>query len=454
MKYCIGGEGKETMKNIAAVDVNSIPKRIAMLSVHTSPLAPLGGKKTGGMNVYVREVAAHLGKRGVKVDVFTREYSPETAGLIQPIAANARLIHLPAGPLEVLDPNAVYPYLHEFRDALIQFVKTNSAPYDLIYSHYWLSGWVAQTLQKTWNVPYVQMFHTLGYMKERIADTVRFDEAEGGILPIYNQRVDVETHIMNTADRLIAATPAERMQMLWLYRANRRHISVVSPGVDIEQFRPLANRVARQKIGLAPKEKMFLFVGRIEPLKAVDTICETLSYLKIHHAEAIEHLRVYVVGGDPLDRSIDNREMLRLQALCDMLGLGDLIQFVGAKDHQLLPYYYSAAEALIVPSDYESFGMVALEAMACGTPVIASQVGGLAFLIEEGKNGFHIPVRDARALADHMLTLLSSPHIRDTMGYSAYQTAQHYSWNAIVDQLLYVFSDVLAQHLPVRVQVG
>ncbi|GIK65902.1 MAG: glycosyl transferase family 1 [Chloroflexota bacterium] len=424
-----------------------LPRRVAMLSIHTSPMASLGGKKTGGMNVYVREIACAMGRRGIKVDVFTRENAPETVGAIVPMGENARLIYLPAGPTEVLDPDVVYPYLADFRDALLDFTRTNGLHYDLIYSHYWLSGVVAYELKQIWKVPFIQMFHTLGHMKTRI-DSPRQPSARTTQVSLQvNRRVMMETEIINQADRLIAATPAERMQMLWLYRANRRRIETVSPGVDLMRFHPFDKELARQKIGLQPNEKMLLFVGRIEPLKGVDTICEALARLKLNAPDTLREVKMVIIGGDPTD--MNHQEMQRIRTKCCDLGLEETMIFIGAKDQDALPYYYNAAEVLIMPSDYESFGMVALEAMACGTPVIASQVGGLAFLVRDGETGYLVPVREPAVLAEAIRKIVTHPERRAKMSEAATEVAEQYSWGRIVDQLLVVFSELLEQMRPI-----
>lgn len=417
----------------------SDPPRIAILTIHTSPLAPLGGKKTGGMNVYVREIAATLGAAGILVDVFTREYSPETQGKIIIFAPNARLIHLPAGPLENLSPTAVYRYLPQFRDALFDFIDQNELDYSIIYSHYWLSGWVALLLRQRYEIPVVQMFHTLGRMKDRIDHQNQLLDTPSILLHETNIRVAVEAEIMEQADCLIAATHAERMQLLWLYRAERSKIEIVPPGVDLAHFRPIDRLAAKQAIGLSPNQRMLLFVGRIEPLKAVDTICEALALLKNEDATILTNLYIYIVGGDPDDTTADNSEMLRLRELCRQLGLEEIVIFVGAKDQADLPNYYNAAEALIMPSDYESFGMVALEAMACGTPVIASQVGGLAFLVKDGETGFHVPVREPDILAQRIRTLLCHPETHQQMSRNARQLAELYTWDNISQELVRIF---------------
>ncbi len=405
--------------------------RLAMLSVHTSPLAALGGKKTGGMNLYVREVAREIGRRGIQVDVFTRRVDAGADFIL--MSENVRLIQLSAGPAETLDPAAIYRYLPQFRDELFTFAA--GQPYDMIYSHYWLSGWVASTLQAEWGTPFVHMFHTLGRMKDRIADQNQVMDTPTIHMHERNIRVAGESEIEHQADRLIAATPAERAQLVWLYRADRRKIDIVPPGVDTDHFRPIEAAQARARIGLNERQRMLLFVGRIEPIKGVENICRALALLKDNTPNMLDQLSIQIVGGnDPFDE-----EVRRLQALCRQLDLDDIVKFAGAKDQDILPYYYNAAEALIMPSDYESFGMVALEAMACGTPVIASQVGGLAFLVQDDITGYHVPVREPEALAERIHLLLSDPHHRQRMGQQARRMAEGYCWASVVDQLMTVF---------------
>jgi D-inositol-3-phosphate glycosyltransferase len=322
------------------------------------------------------------------------------------------VVHVPAGPESHVGPAEIYPYLPQFVDGVRRFAAESGLHYDVIFSHYWLSGWAAHELRAQWGVPVVQMFHTLGRMKNRIAQQVH--DREGDI------RIFTETDIMSWADRLVAATPAERAQMLWLYRADRRKIDIVPPGVDLERFRPLPPDDAKGHIGVLGHHRMLLFVGRIEPLKGVDTLLRAVAILRDQNPTLLEDLCVCVIGGDPEDEPPD-AEMVRLRSLREELNLRDRVTFLGARDQDMLHYYYSAAEMLIMPSDYESFGMVALEAMACGTPVIASEVGGLAFLVQDGETGFHVPNQEPEALAD------------------AHQLAQEYGWPQIGDRLLDVF---------------
>jgi D-inositol-3-phosphate glycosyltransferase len=397
-------------------------RRLAILSVHTSPLAPLGGKKTGGMNVYIRELTQELGRRGMMVDIFTRRSAPNMPEVDMSLGENVRVIHLNAGPTQPMDPNELYPYLSQFASGIIAFTTRQQIQYDLVYSHYWLSGWVAYKLNEVWSIPFVQMFHTLGHMKNRI-------DRSQPMLP--DLRVTTETQIMNWAERIVV---------------DPRKISIVPPGVDLTRFNPLPQAEARSRLNLPPDQQLLLFVGRIEPLKAVDTILQAIDVIRQHDPQRLQNVSLAIVGGDP--DNPNDAELSRLRALSQRLDLNAIVNFLGAKDHQLLPLYYSAATTLIMPSDYESFGMVALEAMASGTPVIASAVGGLAHLVKDGETGFLVPVRDPVALAERIGVLLRDNQLRAQLGANAVNLAQRYSWSYIADRLLPILEDAKARRRP------
>ncbi len=412
--------------------------RIAMLSVHTSPLATLGGKETGGMNVYVRDLSREFSRRGLAVDIFTRSQEP-AAPRIQPLAENARVIQVKAGPEAPYNKNLIYHHLDEFVAGVEAHTRADRVTYDLIYGHYWLSGLVAARLRQSWNIPILQMFHTLAEMKNRVAQSQAEREPD--------QRVNSESEVMRLADRLIAATPLEKNQMNWLYGALPEKITIVPPGVDLERFQPLDQGEARRRIGVPPEHQMILFVGRIQPLKGIDTIVRALALIKQREPKLTQNVCVAVIGGDPNpDSELEQAEFARLDSLRAELGLGDLVTFLGAKDQDTLVYYYSAAEMVVMPSHYESFGMVALEAMACGTPVIASDVGGLSFSIEDGFNGYLVPGRDPQAMADKILLLLKHRVLRDQLSEQARVWVQHYSWVNIAEELLAVFDDTLERY--------
>jgi D-inositol-3-phosphate glycosyltransferase len=414
-----------------------------MLSVHTCPLATLGGKKTGGMNVYVRELSAELGRRGVRVDIFTRSQDSRVPRINDTALGDcARVIHIPVGPETPLSTSDIYPFIPEFVHNVVGFARAEGLSYDLIHSHYWLSGLAAHDLSRLWQAPTIQMFHTLGHMKNRVAQGD--DQLEPPL------RIESERRIMREADYIVAATPAERVQLMWLYGTDMKKIRIIPPGVDTNRFKPIPRAEARHRLGLPEDDQMLLFVGRIEPLKGIDTLLRALAILSRDPAEPVNRLFLSVVGGTIDDPQQEDIEVVRLRNLRQDLGLGDLVTFLGAKNQETLQYYYAAAEAVIMPSYYESFGMVALEAMACGIPVVASEVGGLAYLIQDGITGFHVPANDPEELAGRIGLILNNRTLRGEMSSAAASYAQRFSWVRIADQIERLYDECLGNIPPSR----
>jgi len=387
------------------------------------------------MNVYVRDLAREYARRGHLVDVYTRSQNPDLPRESRRLGPRARVIHVPTGPEMPYDKHKVYDHLPEFVERVEDQVRSEGIRYDILHSHYWLSGAAAYELRNSWGTPIVHMAHTLGKMKNLVAQ--RPEELETG------RRIQTETDIVHFADALIAATPAEQRQLVDLYGADPERIHVISPGVDTDRFYPLPVGHAKERIGICSDRKTILFVGRIEPLKGIDSLLRAIVLVLDERPQWRGQVCLPIIGGDP-DRAHENVEMQRLQALCVELGIGDVVTFLGAKDQDTLPYYYSAAEMVVMPSDYESFGMVALEAMACGTPVIASDVGGLAFLVQDGRTGYRVPARDVTGLADRILRLLEDDALRRTVGYRASCWAESYAWPNIADQIEEVYAALLA----------
>jgi len=412
--------------------------RIAMLSFHTCPLATLGGKDTGGMNVYVRDLTRELGRRGVAVDVFTRSQDEHQPHVKEDLGYGNRVIHIPAGPEVPLPKDVLYQHVPQFVGGIREFAQIHAVAYDLIHSHYWLSGVAARQLRAEWDAPFAQMFHTLGHMKNRVAQSDHERESD--------LRVRVESELMAEADRLIVATRAEEAQMQWLYHADTSRLTVIPPGVDVRMFYPRPMDEAKRQIGVDPDKIMLLFVGRIEPLKGVETLLRAVAILRERGVCQCDELVLSIIGGDSAENPmVRNAEMERLKLLREALGIADLVTFLGKQDQDALPDYYAAADVVIMPSHYESFGMVALEAMACGTPVIASEVGGLAFLIKDGETGFHVPDRDPDALAGRICEIITNPLLRAKLGGQAAEYAQGYAWSVIADRIMEVYHTVLAE---------
>jgi D-inositol-3-phosphate glycosyltransferase len=416
---------------------------VAMISYHTCPLAILGGKDTGGMNVYVRELTRYLGGRGIHVDVFTRSQDEHVPQILHDLGYGNRVVHIPAGPEYPLPKKELASYLPQFVEGIEKFAAEKGIHYDLIHSHYWMSGVAAEQLKKRWDIPIIHMFHTLGLMKNRIATSE--SEMEG------DYRINGEYEVLSAADRIVAATPAEQAQLAFLYRAREEKIVIIPPGVDTSHFYPIPADEAKCAIGVPKEDQMLLFVGRIEPLKGVDTLLRAIAHMRTAGiGEKYPHY-LAIIGGDPNVSELDiNSEMARLQRLSRELGLENLVLFLGKRAQTSLPYYYSAADVLIMPSHYESFGMVALEAMACGTPVVASQVGGLAFLIQDGVTGFVVPGGDPFALSERLTQLLSQPDLRNRLGDQAAAYAQEYDWQNITSRIIEVYNEVLKIREPSR----
>jgi D-inositol-3-phosphate glycosyltransferase len=404
---------------------------IAMLSYHTCPLATLGGKDTGGMNVYVRDLTRELGRIGIHVDVFTRSQDEHVPHVLHDLGYGNRVVHVPAGPEVPLAKRDLPHYLPDFVTGIEAFAAEKGLHYDIIHSHYWLSGLAAGPLSDAWGgIPIVHMYHTLGEMKNRVAQSDEERES--------SERILGEKRVLARADRIIVATLAEQTQLRFLYKAGDRKLIIIPPGVDASHFYPIPSDEAKMVVGLKPDARMILFVGRIEPLKGVDTLIRAMSCLRLNNSAVPVHLAI--IGGEP-DASPRqmSAEMARLQKLCDELSLDQTVVFMGKRDQDKLPYYYSAAEVLVMPSHYESFGMVALEAMACGTPVIASEVGGLGFLVQNGETGYTIPSGDPNVLCERLSLLLNDASLRQAMGQRAAHYAQSYTWDKIAPQIVNVY---------------
>ena len=388
-------------------------ERTAFITFHACPLAAPGQGKSGGMNVYVRQLAAALGNMGMPIDIFTREHA-DVDNRIENIGPNVRVVHLKGG-----EPDAhiegLYAELPGFLDRLNAFREEEGLEYDVIHSHYWLSAWVGRELSQALNVPHVVTFHTLGLIKMQS----RAGEVEQVERPI------IETEVMATVDRIIAFSPHERDAMARLYAADTNKVSLVPCGVDLSVFRPLDQKTARDRLGLNG-EKILLYVGRVEPLKGLDLLVETAAQM-----DSEDGVRMMVVGAD----ANGGQEMDRVKQLAKERDLEDQIDFVGQVDHLELPLYYNAADVCVVPSYYESFGLVALESMACGTPVVATRVGGLSTIIQHGRTGYLKPWRCPDAFANSVEMLISSDSLQQSMGEAARQRAEAMGWHNVAEMM-------------------
>lgn len=411
--------------------------RVAMISVHTCPLARLGSRETGGMNVYVRELSRHLGSRGVAVDVFTRRQERDVQEAVE-FGENARVIHLDAGPPRTIDKYEVLHYLPQFAEGVWDFQRRTGRSYHLLHSHYWLSGPVATALAAEWQVPLVVMFHTLGQLKNRVSRNG--SERENA------ERIEIERLSMLAADRVVAASPTDMEQMVDFYGALSSRIRVVPGGVNTATFHPFPTDVARALLGLGPG-KLVLFVGRIQQLKGIDLLLRAFARL-VSDWSGEDSPRLMVVGGrNPTDEADPEAvEMERLRILARDLGVQDRVTFQGAVPHSMLPTYYSAADVVVVPSLYESFGLVALEAMACGAPVVASRVGGLQWTVQDGRSGFLVRRREPGQFAAAMRLVLQDEALRSSLSREAIEVAQGFSWASAADRTLQLYGELAPAH--------
>ena len=408
-----------------------------MISYHTCPIATLGGKDTGGMNVYVRDLTRELGRMGIHVDVFTRSQDEHVPHVLHDLGFGNRVVHVPAGPETPIDRKDLPNHIAQFVRGIQAFAEEKNIRYDLLHSHYWLSGLAARRLSEIWmGTPIIHMFHTLGEMKNRVARSTEEQEPR--------ERIKAESEILEFSNRIVVSTLAELTQLRFLYHADDRKTTIIPPGVDTSHFYPIPSDEAKQYIGLKSHDRMVLFVGRIEPLKGVDTLIHAMSILNGNEAKLPFHLAI--IGGEP-DASTQemSTEMARLQNLCDELGVEQTVIFLGKRSQDTLPYYYSAAEAVVMPSHYESFGLVALEAMACGTPVIASEVGGLAYLVKDGETGYTIRDDDPDVLSEKLASLLGDPALRKRMGDCAAEYARDYKWEKIAVQIKDLYHEVIKE---------
>ena len=395
--------------------------RIALLSFHGCPVARLGEKDTGGMNVYVLQLAREFAKQGNFVDVYTRFHDPEDPQVVD-LSDGARVIHLKAGPYDTTKQD-LYQYIPEFLSALYSFQRSEGLEYDIIHSHYWLSGRIGLALREKWNVPHVATFHTLAKTKLR----ARAGERESDL------RSAIEKMVIDNADAVVVSTEQEKEDIVRLYDGRRRTIEVIPAGVDLELFQPMDRIDSKRELGLS-EEHVVLYVGRIEPLKGIDILLQSIALL-----EGGSNTRLMIVGG-----SLDGDEELeRMREMAEELGLRDRVTFTGSVSQAELPIYYGAADVFVLPSHYESFGLVALEAMACGTPVVASRVGGLKTFINHGECGYLIPWRCPEPFAQRIETLLANEALRKVMGRAARTKAMEMSWSGVAGVMLDCYASLM-----------
>jgi D-inositol-3-phosphate glycosyltransferase len=409
---------------IGSVAFHISVQRVAVLSLHTSPLTQPGSGDSGGMNVYVRELVSALAQAGVECTTYTRASRPGLPDVVQ-VEPGHRVVHIPAGPYD-LAKEQLPTVLAEFGDAVVDHIK-NDSPADVLHANYWLSGLVAHRIKHELDLPFVSTFHTLAKVK-----------AEGGDLePEWRERAEAE--IIGCADAICVSCTEEERQFLRLYGEPAGRIEIIAPGVEHAFFAPGDRAGARNAVGLPTTAPVLLFVGRIQPLKGPDVAVRALAALNRPDA-----LLLIVGGASGVDGA---GEMMHVQDLITQLGVEGQVRFIEPQPHHILSTYYRAADVVVVPSRSESFGLVALEASACGVPVVASGVGGLLTLVDHGETGFLVHDRDPRRYAEYIAEILDHPERAAQMGRRAAARARQYTWGFAAARLRRVYADLTVREL-------
>jgi D-inositol-3-phosphate glycosyltransferase len=406
--------------------------RIAILSVHTSPLHQPGTGDSGGMNVYIAETAKRIAERGIEVEIFTRATSLTEPDATE-LAPGVLVRHIPAGPFEGLRKEDLPSQLCAVTAGVLRAEATkNEGFYDLIHSHYWLSGQVGWIAQERWGVPLVHTMHTMARVKN--LTLAQGDTPEPAIREIGEEQV------VAAADRLVANTHAEAKELIELYHADPNRVRVVHPGVDLDVFVPGNQSSARSDLGLSQEAIVLLFVGRIQPLKAPDVLIKATAEILKQKPELRSRLVVAICGG-PSGSGLESPGAL--VELANQLGVSDVVRFVPPTNRNDLVKWFQAASVCVVPSYSESFGLVAIESQACGTPVIAARVGGLPTAVRDGISGVLVDGHAATTWAKHIIDVVTNDQLRSKLSTGAIAHASHFGWKDTTDKLLSVYNEAV-----------
>lgn len=415
---------------------------LALISVHGDPAAEIGREEAGGQNVYVRAVGEALARRGWQVDMFTRWVNPTDPREIWH-GPHCRTVRLPAGPTEFIPRDRLFEHLPAFVDQWLAWTTQHQRRYGLIHSNYWLSSWVGMELAATLAIPQVHTYHSIGAVKySTLIQDGPIAQHWQDLPALAQRRLTVERRCLNRVNCVVATSPQEARDLRSLVSTGGT-VRVVPCGTDIARFGQVDRATARQKLGLDLQGKVVLYVGRFDRRKGIETYLAAIARCQLRHDPQF----LAIIGGGSRPGQSDDAEQQRIQALTAKLDLGDRVRFTGRISDDELPLYYAAADACTVPSYYEPFGLVAVEAMASRTPVIASDVGGLSYSVLDGETGLRVPPRDEAALAAAIDHLLSHPTERDRLGTAGRdRVEQHFSWEGVAEQLDHLYRELLASH--------
>lgn len=400
--------------------------RIALISVHGDPAIDIGKEEAGGQNVYVRQVGEALAKQGWQVDMFTRKTKADQAAIVEH-HPNCRTIRLVAGPEAFVPRDEIFNHLPQFVTALRKFQADNNISYSIVHTNYWLSAWVGMELKKYQPIKQIHTYHSLGAVKYK---------SVSDIPAIADTRLEVEKACLETAERIVATSPQEEEHMRQLV-SSKGDIDIIPCGTDISRFGSVSRSESRIRLGIPKSSVVVLYVGRFDRRKGIETLVRALNRSIF---PGLADIRLMIVGGSRPGAS-DGRERERIEEIVDELGLREYVTFPGQVSHEDLPYYYAAANVCVTPSHYEPFGLVAIEAMASGTPVVASKVGGLQFTVVNEKTGLLCPPQDEEAFAKAIDRILARPGWEAKLGKAARKRVEGlFSWTGVAQQLsdLYV----------------
>ena len=425
----------------------TVPTRqaIALISEHGDPAAEIGKDAAGGQNVYVRQVGESLAKLGWQVDMFTRKTKPDDAAIVQH-SLHCRTIRLVAGPEQFVPRDELFPYMPEFVAAFQAFQTKEGTNYPLVHTNYWMSAWVGLQLKQQSNIQLIHTYHSLGAVKYQ---TVPQRPA------IADTRLAIECQILEQADCVVATSPQEQQTLRTLV-SNQGYVEVIPCGTDISTFHTIPKAEAREALGFGTNDAIVLYVGRFDPRKGIETLVHACAQLKAAAGEKEQNgkalfnpgkLRLVLVGGSDPDGA-DGQERLRIEQLLQKAGLTEQTVFAGQIGHTLLPLYYTAADVCAIPSHYEPFGLVAIEAMACGTPVVASDVGGLSFTVVPDETGLLVPPQNVEALAQAIKRVLTDElWARKLRRQAPIRVQQNFSWSGVAVHLSDLYRRLLAQSI-------
>jgi D-inositol-3-phosphate glycosyltransferase len=405
-------------------------KRIAFISEHASPLADLGGVDTGGQNVYVAQLARHLATQGYHVDVYTRRDNVTQADVVNWMPG-VRVIHVTAGPQSAIIKEELLQYMDEFKDNMVDFIINQHLHYSLIHANFFMSAQVAMGIKQELNIPFVVTFHALGHVR-------RIHQAEKDKFPV--ERLAIEELAVTEADHVIAECPQDRDDLINYYHAPANKISIVPCGFSAEEFYPMDKITARKILGLPVDEHIILQLGRMVPRKGVDNVIKALSHLK----DAQKPVKLVIVGGECEKLEEEScPEFARLLSVARIHNVGDSIIFAGRKNRDQLKFYYAAADVFVTTPWYEPFGITPLEAMACGTPVIGSNVGGIKYSVADHETGWLVPPDDAAALGKKISQVIDNPSLLHRISENAINRVNTYfTWSKVASQINKLYTNL------------